>query len=99
MVEPGATAFNLMANVALLHHTLNRPLDPVPRLVVACQVSGNLLWVTHSTLARDWYLFTTSLASLLMQVASLFLLSRPREQAKPSRSETELPCLPPVPKG
>ncbi len=96
-LEAAATACNLVANALLLRRAMHDPRGAVPMAVVALQLVGNVLWVSHAAwVAHDPYLGTTALMGGGMQLATCVALWKAHRRARLALSDTQLPCLPPA---
>jgi hypothetical protein len=95
--EAIATVSSLMSNFILMYRTCNNPGQPVPIPVVGLQVVTNFSWVTYASLAREYYLFTTSFVNMTLQTVSIYLLLKPTKKKniiEQTESETELRQFP-----
>tara|TARA_B100000683_G_C12149688_1_gene415480 strand:- start:138 stop:449 length:312 start_codon:yes stop_codon:yes gene_type:complete len=96
--EAIATISSLIGNFILMYQTYHNPGKPVPIPVVGLQVVTNFSWVTYSSLAREYYLFTTSFVNLTLQTVSIYFLTKLKLKHKNninvSESETELRTFP-----
>ena len=97
VIEPFSTACNIVANAVVLRTLCADAEAPMPRLALGCQVSANVGWLSFGLLQRDYFLGTTALLSLGIQLASLALRARRRAPTRRVRLDTsadELPSFP-----
>ncbi len=90
-----ATLFNLFSNAFMTYKTCTFPDQPVPITVILLQILANSCWVLYSYTITDFYLFTTAVVSLSLQILSLnSLLLKYNTNIKLSTSDDELPRFP-----
>ena len=96
-VEMFATIINLISNGFMLYVLCTDVKRRVHPGVLVLQLCANSCWISFSFMQKDYYLFTTSSTSFVMQFLSLYMLSKSQptsSHVKLSISDDQLPQVP-----
>jgi hypothetical protein len=93
-LEVCATCLHSLSNAVMLARMCRDPTQRVSRTVLGLQIAANCLWCTYAAMRRDSYFAFTTASSTVLQLCSLYLVSRagpPRPIASASNAMTTPP--------